>query len=123
MQNPWPLPQDSKYGKRSLPSLCRWLALPVVLWTLLSSANVVDYVATHHALSHGCRELNPFVAALLRIEAFDAVLTTKALFLAMLYVLLPFIHGWKLALLAAATIVYLALCAYQLYGACLIHFL
>jgi len=94
-----------------------------MLWLLLFSANLVDYFATKHALSHGCHELNPLVASLLRAQGFQAVLTTKIFFLTALLVLLPFIYGWKLVLLAIATLVYLAVATYQIYGMYLLDFI
>ncbi|OPY16937.1 MAG: hypothetical protein A4E70_00501 [Syntrophus sp. PtaU1.Bin005] len=101
----------------------RMFAVPAALWILLTSLNLLDYFATKHALSNGCRELNPFVARLFQIDEFNAVLATKLLFLAVLFVLLPFVKSWKLNLLAIATLLYAAVATYHLYGAYLFHFM
>jgi len=115
------MPQYFKYEKISGHTLCRWFALPVLLWILLVSLNLLDYFATQHALSNGCSELNPLVAGLFRIEEFNAVLTTKLFFLAVLLVLLPFIKSWKLDLLAVTTLVYVAVATYHAYGTYLFY--
>jgi hypothetical protein len=115
--------QDFRYEKTSASNLCRWFTVPATLWLLLFLANIVDYYATEHVLSHGGYELNPIVAALFQVESFNAVLTTKILFLAVLLVLLPFIQHWKLVLLKITTFVYLALATYQICGTCVLHFI
>ncbi|OPY84642.1 MAG: hypothetical protein A4E72_02153 [Syntrophus sp. PtaU1.Bin208] len=115
--------QNFLYEKINGRTLCRWFVVPAILWALLVSLNLVDYFATLHALSNGCRELNPFVASLFQIEEFNAVLATKLFFLAILFVLLPFIKSWQLDLLAIATFVYVAVVTYHAYGTYLLHFM
>jgi len=113
--------QNIESVKMSERTMCRWLALPALLWVLLVSLNLLDYFATEYALSNGCSELNPLVASLFRIEAFNAVLTMKLFFLAILFVLLPYIKSWLLDLLAMTTLAYVAVATYHAYGTYLIN--
>lgn len=123
MQCTWRIPQDSIYREKSIRTLCQHPALPAILWILLFWANLMDYLGTQHALSHSCHELNPLISSLLQVKEFNAFLTMKAFFLAVLLVLLPFIRGKTLALLAIATIVYLMVAAYQICGTYFLEFM
>lgn len=123
MHYTWQIPQDSIYRKIRIHTLYQQSALPSILWILLFLANLVDYLGTQHALSHGCPEQNPLIASLLQVKEFNAFLTMKGFFLAVLLVLLSFIQGRTLVLLAIATIVYLAVAAYQIYGTYFLDFM
>lgn len=91
-------------------------AIAASLWVTLVVANLIDYIATLHALSYECSELNPFILLISKHAGFEAVLVVKALFLLVLLTLLRYITGWKLALLAIATTFYLVLTVYHAYG-------
>ena len=92
------------------------LAVAFLLWLLLLLANILDYSATKHALGHGIFEVNPGVARLIDLQAFNLVLGFKVICLVILLVLLRHIVGWKLNLMAFVASVYLALATYHIYG-------
>jgi len=79
------------------------------LWWLLAVTNVVDVLGTQRAFEMGISELNPIVELFYAHFGMISVALVKALFLILLYFLVPYIRGWNRVLFIFACGVYLAL--------------
>jgi hypothetical protein len=79
------------------------------LWLLLTVTNVVDVLGTRRAFSIGVHELNPIVEFFYAQFGMISIAFAKAVFLVLLYFLIPYIRGWNRALFVFACCVYLAL--------------
>jgi len=79
------------------------------LWLLLAVTNVIDVLGTRRAFSIGIHELNPIVEFFYAQFGMIPIAFAKAVFLVLLYFLIPHIRGWNRALFVFACCVYLAL--------------
>jgi len=79
------------------------------LWLLLAVTNVIDVLGTRRAFSIGIHELNPIVEFFYAQFGMIPIAFAKAVFLALLYFLIPHIRGWNRALFVFACCVYLVL--------------
>jgi hypothetical protein len=89
--------------------------LNLLLWMLLSLTNFVDVLGTARAFDMGIGELNPIVEMAHAAWGMIGVAAPKALFLAMLLFLLPWIRSWTRALFGFATCIYLALTGFHIW--------
>jgi len=79
------------------------------LWLLLVVTNVIDVLGTRRAFSVGIHELNPIVEFFYAQFGMISIAFAKAVFLVLLYFLIPHIRGFNRALFVFACCVYLAL--------------
>ena len=75
-------------------------------WSLLLVTNAVDVLASKRAFASGIAELNPAVDLVISHFGVWALAVSKAIWLVMLLLLLPYIRGWTQALLALSCLVY-----------------
>ena len=79
------------------------------LWCLLAVTNVVDVLGTQRAFDLGIGELNPIVELFYGMFGMASVVLLKALFLTVLFFMIPYIRGWNRVLFVFACCVYLVL--------------
>jgi hypothetical protein len=75
----------------------------------LTVTNIVDLLGTRRAFEIGVSELNPIVELFYESFGMISVALVKAVFLTLLFFLIPYIRGWNRVLFVFACCVYLAL--------------
>ena len=84
------------------------------LWLVLFAANSVDVGASFFAIEVGYLEANVLVREVYEKFGLTGLIIVKTFWLLVLLVLVPWMQGWTLALLAFASLIYVFVTIYHL---------